>query len=182
MNIFPSSLEKRYTFIIVAFLLGVASSIAAVLGDAEVSINLTGIEINNWLLGIGSLLLGLGTVGIAFAGLKTIPDKIGEQHKDKELVALYQKAIFRMYRKVEASSEGITFSMPNDLEQLTKLLLNNYPQIGTKEDADRIIDDLMLDNYFQTVVGNATVIKTAKWDPKDRTKKVAPLVSNLPGD
>ena len=39
----------------------------------------------------------------------------------------------------------------------------------------------MLDGYFKTVVGNATVVKTAKWDTKTR-KPLESEVENLPKD
>jgi hypothetical protein len=42
------------------------------------------------------------------------------------------------------------------------------------------MDDLMLDDYFKYVQGNATVIKTAKWDTLDRSKKIKPKVEDLP--
>jgi len=54
---------------------------------------------------------------------------------------------------------------------------------ATQLGADRFsypLDDLMLDDYFKYVEGNATVLKTAKWNPKDRTKMVEPKVSELP--
>lgn len=43
------------------------------------------------------------------------------------------------------------------------------------------MDDLMTDGYFQTVVGNATVVKTAKWDTKSRKPK-KPDIASLPSD
>lgn len=85
-----------------------------------------------------------------------------------------------MYRDVEAGEEGIIFSLPKDVEPLTKLLLKKYPQIGSKEDADRLMDDLMLDDYFKYVQGNTTVMKTARWNPRDRTQIVKPKVEDLP--
>ena len=134
------------------------------------------------MIGIGTFLIGLGTIGLAFAALKTIPDKLGARYKNKDIITLYQKVVYRMYRKVEASEHGMSFSLPKDLEQLTKLLLDRYPEVGSKENADRLMDDLMLDNYFQYVQGNTTVLKTSKWNPKDRTQKVKQKVETLPGD
>jgi len=135
----------------------------------------------DWMTGIGMLTIGIGTLGLAYAALKTIPEKITARYKDKDLITLYQKVVYRMYRKVEASVQGMPFSLPNDLEQLTRLLIEHFPQIGSKEDADRLMDDLMLDDYFQYVAGNTTVLKTAKWNPKDRTQKVKPKIDTLPG-
>lgn len=80
-----------------------------------------------------------------------------------------------------ASIEGITLSLPKDLEQVTKLLLQKFPNIGDREAADKILDDLMIDGYFKTVVGNATVMRTSRWDPKSR-KPLSPDVENLPKD
>jgi len=136
----------------------------------------------DWITGIGTLAIGMGTLGLAYAALKTIPDKIAARYKDRDLINLYQKVVYRMYREVEASEQGMSFSLPNDLEQLTRLLIQRFPQIGNKEDAYRLMDDLMFDDYFQCVAGNATVLKTAKWNPKDRTQKVKPKVDILPGD
>ena len=139
-------------------------------------------DFKNWMVGIGTFAIGLGTIGLAYAALKTIPEKIGARYKNKDIITLYQKVVYRLYRDVEASAEGICFSLPKDIEQLTKLLLKRYPQIGSKEDADRLMDDLMLDDYFQYVQGNATVLKTSKWNTKDRKQKVQPKVDTLPGD
>ncbi len=136
----------------------------------------------DWMVGIGTLIIGLGTIGLAYAALKTIPDKISARYKDKDIITLYQKVVYRMYIDVESSPQGMSFSLPEDLEQLTKLLLERYPIVGSKEDADRLMDDLMLDDYFQHVQGNATVLKTSKWNPRDRTQKVKSKVDNLPGD
>lgn len=142
----------------------------------------TSADFKNWIVGIGTFAIGLGTIGLAYAALKTIPEKISARYKDKDIIALYQKVVYRMYREVEASKEGMPFSLPKDLERLTKLLIKRYPQVGSKEDADRLMDDLMLDDYFQHVAGNATVLKTSKWNPKDRTQRVKPKVDTLPGD
>jgi len=139
-------------------------------------------DFKNWLVGIGTLAIGIGTIGLAYAALKTIPEKLGKLFKDKKIVTLYQKVVYRMYREIEASEQGIAFSLPQDVEQLTKLLLQRYPQIGSKEDADCLMDDLMLDDYFKYVQGNATVMKTSKWNTRDRTQKVKPKFENLPSD
>ena len=136
--------------------------------------------LTSWITAVGTLLIGFGTIGMAYGAISSIPRKLGQHYKSKEIISLYQKVVFRMYRQVEASTQGISFRVPEDVEQLTKLLIQKFPQIGTKEDADRIMDDLMLDDYFRTVRGNATVIETAKWDPRDRTKKVKPKVEDLP--
>lgn len=137
-------------------------------------------DFGNWMTGLGNLMLGVGTLFLAYAAIKKIPDTLRLHHKDKELVSLYQKVVYRMYRDVEASEAGMAFSLPKGLPQLTDLLFQKYPQIGSRVDADRLMDDLMLDDYFKYVEGNATVLKTAKWNPKDRTKMVEPKVSELP--
>lgn len=139
-------------------------------------------DFKNWLVGIGTLALGGGTIALSYAALKTIPEKLGMHYKEKEIISLYQKVIYRMYREVEASEQGITFSLPQDVEQLTNILLQRFPQIGSKEDADRLMDDMMLDDYFKYVQGNATVMKTSKWNPRDRTQQVKPKVEDLPSD
>jgi len=136
----------------------------------------------DWMIGAGTLAIGIGTIGLAYAALKTIPEKLTARYKDKDLITLYQKVVYRMYREVEASEQGMPFNLPKDLERLTRLLLERFPQVGSKEDADRLMDDLMLDDYFQHVQGNATVLKTTKWNPRDRTQEVKPKVNTLPGD
>ena len=80
-------------------------------------------DFKNWMVGIGTIAIGLGTIGLAYAALKTIPEKIGARYKDKDIITLYQKVVYRMYSDVAASTEGICFSLPKDVEQLTKLLL-----------------------------------------------------------
>lgn len=138
-------------------------------------------DFENWAVGLGTMLIGFGTIGIAYGAVKTIPDKILASHKDPELIKLYQKVVYRMFADVYASPEGMTCSLPGDLEQLTKLLIKRYPNIGNIEAAGKILDDLMTEGYFQTVVGNTTVLKTARWDPKTK-KPLPPDVDNLPTD
>ena len=147
----------------------------------NVALSYTSSDFENWAVGFGTILIGFGTIGIAWGAIKIIPDKIKAIHKDPELVKLYQKVISREFQKLYASPTGITFSMPQDLDQLTKLFVKQFPEIGDREAADKILDDLMLDGYFKTVVGNATVLKTAKWDTKTR-KPLDPEVENLPED
>ena len=182
MKIFPTNLEMKYTIIIFSFFAGIGLSLLLIPEICNFTTKFTSNDFENWFVGIGTLFIGVGTLGLAYAALKTIPEKLTQRYKDKELIKLYQKVVYRMYRDVEASSEGITYSLPEDVEQLTKLLIKRYPQIGSKEDADRLMDDLMLDDYFQHVAGNTTVLKTSKWDPRDRTKKVKPKIDTLPGD
>jgi hypothetical protein len=145
----------------------------------DVVLAYTSSDFNNWTVGFGTILIGFGTIGIAYGALKTIPDKISASHKNPDLIKLYQKVVYREFQKMYASSEGITFSLPEDLEQLTKLLLQKFPNIGDREAAGKILDDLMIDGYFKTVVGNGTVMKTAKWDTKSR-KSLSPDLENLP--
>lgn len=139
-------------------------------------------DFGNWFSGVGNLFLGLGTIGLAFAALKTIPDKLSRKYKDPELVALYQKVFYRMYRNVEASSEGMPLSLPRDIEALSNLIIQKYPEAGAKENVHKMLDDLMLDDYFKFVQGNATVMKTIKWNPKNRSEPVPPKVEDIPND
>lgn len=148
----------------------------------NIATSYTSQDFENWMVGLGTILIGGGTIGLAYAALKTIPDKLSQRHKDQELIRLYQKVVYRMYREAEASNEGIVFSLPKDIEELTKLLVKRNPQIGSKEDADRIMDDLMLDDYFKYVQGNATVLKTAKWNPKNRSEHVKHKIDDLPNE
>ena len=78
--------------------------------------------------------------------------------------------------------EGGTLSLPGDFEQLANLLHSKHPQLGSLENVQSMMDDLMLDDYFKHVRGNATVLVTSKWDPTDRSKKVDPDIENLPPD
>lgn len=143
--------------------------------------NYTSEDFENWAVGIGTILFGVGTIMLGGAALLALP-KISQRYKDPEIITLYQKVVYRMYRQVEASPQGMPFALPEDVEQLTNLLVNRFPEIGSKDDADKLMDDLMLDDYFKTVQGNATVLRTAKWDPKDRTKDVDPTIEDLPSD
>lgn len=147
----------------------------------NVALSYTSSDFESWAVGFGTILIGIGTLGIAYGAIKVIPDKIKATHKDPELIKLYQKVIYRKFQELYASSEGITFSLPQDLEQLTNLFVKRFPDIGNREAADMILDDLMLDGYFKTVVGNATVMKTSKWNTKTR-KPLEPEVENLPKD
>lgn len=137
-------------------------------------------DFENWTLGLGTLLIGFGTLGVAWAAVKEIPKALEKRGKNDDLIKMYQRVVYRLYREVEASSEGITASLPGDFEQLTKLLHERYPQLGSLENVQSMMDDLMLDGYFKHVRGNATVLVTSKWDPKDRSKKVEPDIENLP--
>ena len=82
---------------------------------------------------------------------------------------------------MHASPEAMPLSLPKDLEVLTNLFVQRFPEIGDDDAASAILDDLMLDGYFQTVVGNAAVVKTARWDTKTR-KPLDPEINNLPKD
>lgn len=148
----------------------------------NVALEYTSLDFENWTVGIGTILIGLGTIGIAWGAVKSIPDRISAQHKDKEIITLYQRAIYRMYMDVAASTKGMPFNLPKDLDKLTDILIQKYPFIGDKKSVERLMDDLMEDNYFQYVQGNATVLKTTKWDSGDRSKKVNPKIEDLPKD
>lgn len=137
-------------------------------------------DFESWFSGAGDFLMGLGTIGLAFAALKTIPDKLSKKYKDPQLVELYQKIFYRMYRNVEASPEGITLSLPRDIEALSRLLIQKYPEVGAKESVYKMLDDLMLDDYLKFTQGNATVMKTIKWNPKNRDEPVPPKVEDIP--
>ena len=138
------------------------------------ALSYTSADFENWTVGIG-------TLGIAYGAIKTIPDRIKATHKDPELIKLYQKVVYRKFQELYASPIGIAYSLPQNLDQLTDLFVKHFPDIGDREAADKIFDDLMLDGYFKTVVGNANVMKTAKWDTKTR-KPLEPEVENLPKD
>lgn len=138
----------------------------------------TSADFEHWTVGFGTLLLGIGTIGIAYGAVKKIPEKIQATHKDPVTVKLYQKVVYRAFQEVQASEEGMPFSLPKDLEQLTDLLLDKYPFIGDREAVATILDDLMLDGYFKTVKGNAVVVETAKWDTKTR-KPLSPSVEHI---
>ena len=147
----------------------------------DVVLTYTSADFRNLAGGFGTILIGIGTIGIAYGTVMVIPKKIYASHKNPDLIKLYQKVVYREFQEMYASSEGITFSLPQDLELLTKLLLKKFPNIGGREAADKILDDLMIDGYFKTVVGNATVMKTSRWDTKSR-KPLPPDVENLPKD
>ena len=123
-------------------------------------------DFNHWLSGVGAVATGAGTVGLAYAAVKAIPRAIAQRHKSQEVIRLYQKAVYRMYRNAEASEEGMPFSLPADLEPLLQILVRRHPELGTHDDVRKLMDDLMLDDYFKTTVGNQVVEKTAKWAPK----------------
>lgn len=52
--------------------------------------------------------------------------------------------------------------------------------MGSKEDADTMIDDLMEDDYFKYIQGNATEMKTAKWNTRNRKRKTQQKIEDLP--
>ncbi len=137
-------------------------------------------DFGNWFSGLGNFLVGLGTIGLAFAALKTIPDRFGKKYKDPNLVELYQKVFYRMYRNVEATREGIVLTLPRDIEALSALIIQRYPEAGSKDSVCKLLDDLMLDDFLKITEGNATVMKTIKWDPKDRSKPVPPIIEDIP--
>lgn len=139
-------------------------------------------DFGSWFSGAGNLLLGIGTIGLAYAALKTIPDQFAKKYKDPQLVELYQKVFYRMYRNVEASREGISLTLPGDIEALSQLIIQRYPEVGSKEGVYKMLDDLMLDDFLKIIQGNATVMKTIKWDPKDRGKPVQPIVEDIPSE
>jgi hypothetical protein len=137
-------------------------------------------DFKNWLVGLGTLAIGIGTIGIAYAGLKTIPEKFGTKSKNKELIKSYQQVIYRMYKEVVSSGEGVILRLPKDIDKITKIMIEKHPQIGSNEDAICFMDDLMEDDYFKSVQGNATVMKTAKWNSKNRKESVKPKIEDLP--
>jgi hypothetical protein len=139
-------------------------------------------DFENLAVGLGTVLVGTGTLLLGRAGLKNIPRALSQRSKDMDLIRLYQKVVYRMYREIEASPEGMAYALPEDLDQLSNLLVKTFPQIGGREAADRLLDDLMLEDYFKTVRGNTTVVETAKWDPADRSRRVDPKSENLPQD
>lgn len=123
-------------------------------------------DFNHWLSGAGALATGIGTIGLAYAAVRAIPKALLQRHKSEVTIRLYQRVVMRMYREAEASSDGIALSLPADLDALTQLLVKRHPAIGTFDDARSLMDDLMLDDYFKTVVGNQVVERTAKWKPQ----------------
>ena len=137
-------------------------------------------DFENIAAGLGTLALGVGTVLVGVAGLKTIPRALREKHKDEGLIKLYQRVVYRMYKEVTSSSEGIAYSLPKDRDQIADLMIRRFPQIGDRDTVRRLMDDLMLDDYFKYVHGNTTVMKTVKWDPEDPSKAVDPIVEDLP--
>jgi hypothetical protein len=139
-------------------------------------------DFGNWFSGMGNFLVGLGTIGLAYAALKTIPEQFAKKYKDPHLVELYQKVFYRMYRNVEASREGIVLTLPHDIEALSQLIIQRYPEVGSKDSVYKLLDDLMLDDFLKITQGNATVMKTIKWDPKDRGKPVPPIVEDIPSE
>ena len=144
----------------------------------DVALTYTSEDWANW----GTFLIGLGTLGLAWAAIKTIPKALKKDAKSDELIKMYQRVVYRLYREVEASTEGMPFSLPGDFEQLSKLLHRNYPQLGSLANVQAMMDDLMIDGYFKTVRGKTDVLVTHKWDPKDRSKKIDPEIENLPSD
>lgn len=115
--------------------------------------------------GLGALATGAGTIGLAYAAVKKIPKAIQQRNKSQEVIRLYQKVVYRMYRDVEATQEGILVSLPKDLQALMELLVKKHPQVGSIEDARKLMDDLMLDDYFRVVVGNQVAEKIVNWEP-----------------
>lgn len=61
----------------------------------DVVLTYTSTDFENWAVGLGTILIGVGTLGIAYGAVKTIPDKISASHKDPELIKLYQKVVYR---------------------------------------------------------------------------------------
>lgn len=125
-------------------------------------------DFSDLLSGFGAVATGAGTLGLAYAAVKKIPKAIQQRNKSQELIRLYQKVVYRMYRDIEATQEGILLSLPRDLQALMELLVKKHPQVGPIEDARKLIDDLMLDDYFKFVAGNQVAEKIAKWEPEKR--------------
>ena len=130
------------------------------------AVSYTSQDFNHWLSGVGAVATGVGTIGLAYAGVRAIPKAIAQRNKSQEVVRLYQKVVYRMYRHAEASAEGILLSLPSQLEPLIQLLVAKHPEVGTHDDARKLMDDLMLDDYFKSTVGHQVVEKTAKWVPQ----------------
>jgi len=62
----------------------------------DVVLSYTTEDFENWTIGIGTLAIGFGTSLLGYAAIVTIPRKIGERYKDKDLITLYQRvAILR---------------------------------------------------------------------------------------
>jgi hypothetical protein len=123
-------------------------------------------DFNHWLSGMGAVATGVGTIGLAYAAVRAIPRAIAQRHKSREIIRLYQNVIYRIYRGTEASEGGMALSLPQDLHTLIELLIRRHPELGSSDDARKLMDDLMLDNYFKSTVGNQIVERIAKWEPK----------------
>ena len=96
-------------------------------------------DFENILNGIGMVGLAVGTIMAGIGAILIIPRTIAERHKDDDLIKLYQKVVYRMYRTVEASAQGITFSLPGDFAQLAKLLHEQHSDVGSQEDAEKMM-------------------------------------------
>lgn len=141
-----------------------------------IAFSYTSADVANW----GTLFMGLGTIGLAYAAIKKLPEALNKDAKSQDVIKMYQRVVYRMFREVEASEEGRPFSLPSDREKLFELMFQKFPQLGSLDKTRAMMDDLMLDKYFKHVRGNADVLVTVQWDPVDREKKVDPVIENVP--
>lgn len=54
----------------------------------------------NW----GTFLIGLGTLGLAWAAINTIPKTLRNDAKSNDLIKMCQRVVYRFYRDVESSA------------------------------------------------------------------------------
>ena len=135
--------------------------------------NVDWVLLTGFLVGIGTVMMGFGALMAGYAGWKNIPKFI--EAKEAEIVL--DEATLNRWRKFVRScigkleAEDITMNgrtrLPENLDNLSQKISQEFPVLGTPDNVKKYITDLMKNNMIQWTSNpndGPPVIKTVRWD------------------
>lgn len=122
--------------------------------------------------GLGTLIIGIGTIAIGYGAIKSIPEQLRKRSGpeiDPELMKRYRMFAMRALARVEADNMGLAgrTEFPNNFNTFLPLLVESFPQLGTIDDAEMIITDLMRAGkiqYSTRLENNTPILRTIYWE------------------
>lgn len=133
--------------------------------------------------GLGTVIVGIGTIAIGYGAIKSIPEELRKRSGpeiDPELMKRYQMFAMRALARVEADNMAIAgrTEFPSNFSTFLPLLVKSFPQLGTVDDAQMIITDLMRAGriqYSTRLQNNTPILRTIYWQKngKRRIEQIA---------